>query len=93
MYLKKWKKRIFRLMMYIIYPKRCIPRLIHYDGYDWCLIESVKPMSSGEVGTEISYVRFNRSDETIYLTEVVDKKRAAAYRTMYEYLWELKGVM
>jgi len=88
----KIKKKIFRAVLYIFYPKRCIPRVIHYDNKEWYLAESTKPSNlvSGKMAIYVSYIRFEK-DETIYLMEVSDFNRgSAAYRELYRTLRKLR---
>jgi hypothetical protein len=76
----KIKKKIFRAVLYIFYPKRCIPRVMRYDGYEWYLAE-------GEVEkmVYVKYIRFIK-DETISLFEVRRRHRWTAYRRMHRLL-------
>ena len=76
----KIKKKIFRAVLYIFYLERCIPRIIHYDGYEWYLAE-------GELEklVYVKYIRFIK-DETISLFEVRRRNRWTAYRRMHRWL-------
>ena len=85
----KIKKYIFRAVLYIFYPERCVPRIIHYDNKEWYLAERTKPSISGRMAIYVSYIRFEK-DETIYLMEVSDFKRGSAYRELHRSLWKLR---
>lgn len=85
------KKKVFRAFMYVFYPPRCVPRVLHYEGKDWVLVENKERMSSGRMGIYVSYVRFNKK-ETIWLTEVADENRMYVYRQMYRYLKECNAI-
>ena len=90
-FLIRIKKIVLRSILYVIDPERCVPRVIHYDGKDWYLVESTKPSISGMETTYVSYVTFKK-DEATYLMEVSNKNRGNAYREAHRYLWSLKGV-
>ena len=81
------KKIIFRAFLYVFNPERCVPRVIHYEDKEWYLGEHTKEMISGEIGTYVHYLRFDKKD-TIYLMEVSHKNRATAYRELHWALWK-----
>lgn len=83
--LTKIKKKIFRAVLYIFYPERCIPRVIHYNGYEWYLAEGEINLSSAEKMVYVKYIRFIK-DETIFLFEVKCINRLTAYRRMHRLL-------
>lgn len=82
------KKIFLRALLYVFNPERCVPRVIHYDGKEWYLRECTKKMFSGQIGTYVHYLRFDKKD-IIYLTEVSHKNRATAYRELHRSLWKL----
>lgn len=82
------KKIILRSILYLIYPERCVPRVIHYEDKEWYLLESTKPSISGREATYVSYARFVE-DDIIYLTEVSHHNRSSAYRELHRSLWEI----
>ena len=85
----KIKKKIFRAVLYIFYPKRCIPRVIHYDNKEWYLAEGEINSPSVEKMTYVKYIRFIK-DETIFLFDVKCIDRWKAYRLMHQLLLEKK---
>jgi len=87
----KIKKKIFRAVLYIFYPKRCIPRIIRYNGYEWYLTEGEINLPSVEKMVYVKYIRFIK-DETISLIEVRRKNKCTAYRRMHQWLL-MKGII
>lgn len=85
----KIKKKIFRAVLYIFYPERCIPRIIHYDDDEWYLAEGEINSSSVEKMVYVKYIRFIK-DKTILLFEVKCINRLTAYRRMHRLLLEKK---
>ena len=81
----KIKKKIFRAVLYIFYPKRCIPRAMRYDGYEWYLAEDEMDLPSIKKMVCVKYIRF-RKDEIISLFEVRRRNRWTAYRRMHRWL-------
>ena len=81
------KKIILRSILYLIYPERCVPRVIHYEDKEWYLLESTKPSISGREATYVSYAFVE--DDIIYLTEVSHHNRSSAYRELHRSLWEI----
>lgn len=81
----KIKKKIFRAVLYIFYPKRCIPRVMRYDGYEWYLAEGEMNLPSIEKMVYVKYIRFIK-DETISLFEVRRRNTWTAYRRMHRWL-------
>ena len=81
----KIKKKIFRAVLYIFNPERCIPRIIHYEGHEWYLAEGEINSPSVEKMVYVKYIRFIK-DETIFLFEVKCINRLTAYRRMHRLL-------
>jgi hypothetical protein len=81
----KIKKKIFRAVLYIFYPERCIPRIIHYDGHEWYLAEGELNEPAVEKSVFVGYIRFVKK-ETIRLFEVRRRNRWTAYRRMHRWL-------
>ena len=81
----KIKKKIFRAVLYIFYPKRCIPRVIRYNGYEWYLTEGELNTPAVDKLVFVGYIRFVK-EETIRLFEVRRRNKCTAYRRMHRWL-------